>query len=144
MIHGTFMVPRVPEESRCRTSKDYRFTDTGIYKVHATALMPDVYFDEAAEVKNTIDKTIFVNDNETQLTFQEQVEQQNYLTCQFIGRAPLEWYNEGDVTEMGREFIMLCKGGNPGQDYRVFGTEAAIRGYNRSAGDNITMPGGGE
>ena len=144
MINGTYLMPRVQEESRCRTSKDYQFTDTGIYKVHSTTLMPNVYFDEAAEENKSIDDTIFVNDESTQLIFQKQIKQQNYLTCQFIGRAPLEWYNDGEYTKMGREFMMICKGGNPGSNYRVFGTEAAIRGYNRDAGANVTMPGGGE
>lgn len=144
MINGTFSVPRVPEESTCRTSKDYQFTDTGIYKIHSTSLMPNVQFDEAVEENNSVDETIFVNDEDTQLTFQPQIKQQNYMTCQFIGRAPLEWYNEGEFTKMGREFMLICNGGKTGSDFMVFGTEAAIRGYNRDAASNVSMPGGGE
>ena len=39
---------------------------------------------------------------------------------------------------------MICRGGNPGAEYRIFGTEDAIRGYNRNANENISLPGGGE
>ena len=29
-------------------------------------------------------------------------------------------------------------------EYRIFGTEDAIRGYNRNANENVMMPGGGD
>jgi hypothetical protein len=144
MLNGTYTVGRVSEEFICRSAKDYRFTDTGIYKVHANALMPNIRFETAREINNSIDKTIFINDDETKLSIQSSIQCQNYLTALFIGRAPLEWYNQGDYTRMGRQFIMICKNGNPDPEYRVFGTEAAIRGFNKSAGDNVSLPGGGE
>lgn len=144
MIHGTYSVPRVTEESICRTSKDYKFTDIGIYKVHSTSLMPNIPFEEESNQPYVIDNSIFLNDEETKLEFEENIECQNYLTAKFIGRAPLEWYDKDDDTKMGRQFVMICRKGNAGSDYRIFGTEDAIRGYNRNANENIMMPGGGE
>ena len=144
MLNETYTIGRVATEFTCRSSKNYRFTDTGIYKVHANALMPNIQFGEAREINNQIDKTIFINDDETKLSIQSNIQCQNYLTALFVGRAPLEWYNQGEFTQMGRQFIMICKNGNPDPDYRVFGTEAAIRGFNKSAGDNVSLPGGGD
>lgn len=144
MLNGTYVLGRVPEEFICRSAKDYRFTDTGMYKIHANTLMSNIKFEKAREIDNQIDKTIFVNDEETKLSLQNKIKCQNYLTALFVGRAPLEWYNKGEFTKMGRQFLMMCKNGNPDPEYRVFGTEAAIRGFNKSAGDNVTLPGGGE
>jgi hypothetical protein len=48
------------------------------------------------------------------------------------------------MTLMGRQFLLICRNGDPKEDYRVFGTESAIRGYNRNANENTTLPGGGE
>lgn len=144
MIYGTFSVSRVNEESVCRTTQDYQFTELGVYKVHATALMPNVQFDESLELPDAIDGSIFLNDEETLPDFEYQLNLQNYLTTKYIGRAPLEWYDEDTATKMGRQFLMVCRGGNPGESYRVFGTEDAIRGYNRNANDNVALPGGGD
>lgn len=144
MIHGTYSVPRVPEESVCRTSKDYKFTDIGIYKIHSTSLMPNIPFEEESTQPFEIDSSIFLNDEETKLEFEETLDCQNFMTAKFIGRAPLEWYGENDDTKMGRQFVMVCRKGNTGAQYRIFGTEDAIRGYNRNANENIMMPGGGE
>ena len=144
MLHGTYSVPRVVEESVCRTSKDYKFTDVGIYKVHSNALMPNISFEEEAILPYEIDSSIFINDEETKLEFEETINCQNFLTARYIGRAPLEFYDGKNDTKMGRQFIMICRGGNPSAEYRVFGTEDAIRGYNRNASENIQLPGGGE
>lgn len=144
MIHGTYSIPRVQEESICRTSKDYRFTEVGIYKVHANALLPNVPFEEESNQPFEIDGSIFLNDDDTMIEFENDIECQNYLTTKFIGRAPLEWYDKDQTTKMGRQFVMVCKGGNPNASYRVFGTEDAIRGYNRNASENVKLPGGGE
>lgn len=144
MLHGTFLVPQVAEESVCRTAKDYRITDVGVYKIHSTALMPNIPFEEASIQPYEIDSSIFINDEETSLEFELSIECQNFLTTRYIGKAPLEWYGVNDYTKMGRQFLMVCRGGNPAEGYRIFGTEEAIRGYNRNASELIEMPGGGE
>lgn len=144
MLHGTYSVSRVVEESICRTSKDYKFTDVGIYKVHSVALMPNIPFEEQAVLPYEVDSSIFLNDDETKLEFEENIECQNYITARYIGRAPLEYYDGKNDTKMGRQFVMICRGGNPNPEYRVFGTEDAIRGYNRNANENVQLPGGGE
>ena len=144
MINGVCRIPRVAEECLCRSSKDYTFTEIGIYKVHSTALMPEIPFAEAAIQKKPIDKSIFVNDEETMPTFPDTTQVQNFLSTRYVGRAPLEWYSDGEKTKMGRQFLMLCRGGNPDKEHRIFGTEAAIRGYNRNANDNTKLPGGGD
>jgi hypothetical protein len=145
MIYGAYSIPKVVEESVCRSSKAYQFTNTGIYKIHATALMPNIPFEEANTLTNSIDETIFINDEEkTPLDFETNIDTQNFLTTRYIGRAPLEWYNSGETTEIGRQFVLICKNGNPSENYRVFGTEDAISGYNSSASDNSEYPGGGE
>lgn len=147
MIFGTYSIPRVIEESVCRSAKDYRFTDIGIYKIHTNTLLPNIEFEEAVEQPNLIDKSIFINDEETMPVLSETVQCQNYITARYIGRAPLEWYGDDDgtgETKLGRQFVLLCRGGNTSMEYRIFGTEDAIRGYNRNASENVMMPGGGE
>lgn len=144
MIHGTSSVGRVIEESTCRSSEDYRFTDVGVYKIHSTSLMPIIPFEQASIYKEDIDDSIFVNDSETKPYFEKFIKCQNFLSTQYVGRAPLEYYTADGYTNMGREFVLICREGVPTADYRVFGTEAAIRGYNRNANENIKLPGGGD
>lgn len=144
MLHGTYNVKRVVEESICRTSQDYRFTEIGIYKIHSTSLMPNIPFDEASIQPKEIDNSIFINDNQTKLYFQNTINCQNFLTTKYIGRAPLEWYHGDETTKMGRQFILICRNGDPTEPYRIFGTEDAIRGYNRGSNENIILPGGGD
>ena len=69
MINGAYIVPRVAEESVCRTSQAYRFTDVGIYKIHSNALMPKIPYDTAMILPAEIDDSIFINDDETKITF---------------------------------------------------------------------------
>lgn len=144
MIYGTYSVPRVSQESTCRISKDYKMTDIGVYKVHSNAILPNIPFEEESNQPYTIDYSIFLNDEESMPQFEDNIECQNYMTAKFIGRAPLEFYAEDDDTKMGRQFVFQCRNGNTGADYKIFGTEDAIRGYNRNANENIQMPGGGE
>lgn len=147
MIFGTYTIPRVEEESVCRSAKDYKFADVGIYKVHSTTLLPNIPFEEECIQKYPIDSSIFVNDEETMPEVNTTIECQNFITARYIGRAPLEWYGSSDDTKdtkMGRQFVLLCRGGNTSMEYRIFGTEDAIRGYNRNANENVMMPGGGE
>jgi len=106
--------------------------------------MPNIPFAEAAIETCEVDESIFVNDEETKLQIQPTIKCQNFLSTRYIGRYPLEFYKAGQYTEMGRQFVLVCRGGNPTEDYRVFGTEAAIRGYNPNASENITYEGGGE
>lgn len=147
MIFGTYSLPRVSEESVCRSSKDYRFTDVGIYKVHSNTLLPNIPFEEEQTIPEEIDSSIFVNDAETMPIVNTTVDCQNFITARYIGRAPLEWYGSSDdtsETKHGRQFVLICRGGNTSMEYRIFGTEDAIRGYNRNANENVMMPGGGE
>lgn len=144
MLSGTFSYPRVTEESVCRNSKDYRFTEIGLYKIHSTSLMPEIPFEEAAITPYEIDKSIFINDEDTMPDFNDTIDMQNFLTTKYIGRAPLEWYKDGEYTKMGRKFVLICRNGNPNAKYRVFGTEDAIHSYNRGASENVKLPGGGE
>jgi len=144
MITGTSTVNRVAEESTCRSTKDYRFTDVGIYQIHSNALMPNIPFESSKTTLEDIDPSIFLNDDSTKLNIIRHVVTQNFLTTKYIGHAPLEFYKKNTVTKMGRQFILICKNGNPNETYRYFGTEAAIRGYNKSAADINQLPGGGE
>lgn len=144
MLNGTYGLPRVVEESVCRSSKDYRFTDIGVYKIHSNALMPDIPFDEATNKLSNIDNSIFDNDKDSMIDLPICIETQNYLTTKYIGRAPLEWYQGDKKTKKGRQFILLCRGGNSSVSFRVFGTEDAVRGYNMNANENISFPDGGE
>jgi len=144
MLHGTYSIPGVIEESLCRNSKSYRFTDIGVYQIHSTSLMPNIPFEASSIQPKPIDSSIFINDEETKLDFEYTIQCQNFLTTRYIGRAPLEWYEGEQMTSMGRQFILICRNGNPKEEYRVFGTEAAIRGYNKNASEITTLPGGGE
>jgi len=135
MIDGTYNMDRVVEESYCRSSLDYQFLDVGDYKLHSTTLMPNIEFDYAEEFPHEIDASIFINDEETKLELEEEIYVQNYLTTKYVGRAPLEFYH--DYTKMGRQFLLICRNGDPNYEFRVFGTEDAIRGYNRNANENV-------
>lgn len=140
MIIGTASVPRVVEESTCRSSMDYEFSEIGDYFIHSTTLMPNIPFEEGLITPEQIDSSIFINNDSTKLSFDSTIECQNYLTTKYVGRAPLEFY--GPKTKMGREFVLICKDGDPSYSKRVFGTEDAIRGYNRNANENVMMPKG--
>ena len=141
MIIGTFSVPRIVAESACRSSMDYQFSEIGDYKIHSTAIMPNIPFEEAAIHPEQVDVSIFMNDETSdKLSFDTNVQCQNFLTTKYIGRAPLEFY--GPKTKMGREFTLICRDGDPAYASRVFGTEDAIRGYNRNANENTMLPKG--
>ena len=138
MIIGTSSVPRVVEESICRNCVDYEFSEVGDYKIHSTSLMPNIPFEEASITPYDIDDSIFENDEETELEFENSIDAQNFLTTNYVGRAPLEFY--GPKTKMGREFILICRGQDPSYKTRAFGTEDAIRGFNRDANENVILP----
>jgi hypothetical protein len=120
---------------------DYQFSEIGDYLIHSTSLMVNIPFELAAISPEQIDSSIFHNDSETKLSFETNVNCQNYLTTKYVGRAPLEFY--GPKTKMGREFVLKCKDGDPSYACRAFGTEDAMKGYNRSANENIVLPKGG-
>ena len=63
---------------------------------------------------------------------------QNFFTAKYVGRAPLEFY--GPKTQMGREFLLVCRNGHTDYNSRIFGTEDAVRGYNRDANENVMNP----
>ncbi len=138
MILGTFSVPRVVVECICRSSKDYKFSELGDYKIHSTTLMPNIEFEEAKVFPEQIDDSIFINDDETKLELESEIKCQNFLTSNYVGRAPLEYY--GPDTKMGRQFVLICKDGDPSYLSRVFGTEDSIRGYNRNASESLKVP----
>jgi hypothetical protein len=139
MIIKTYSVPRVIKESYCRSSEDTFFSELSDYKIHSNSLMPNIPFEEANIEPYEIDPSgIFLNDEETKLTFSNMIDCQNYLTTKYVGRAPLEYY--GPKTKMGRQFILICKDGDPSYQFRCFGTKDAIHGYNRNANENILLP----
>lgn len=136
MIIGAASIPRVVEKSNCRICEDYYMTMIGDYKIHSTSLMPNIPFEQAKVIPNSIDKSIFVNDNDTKLSFDSQIQTQNFLTTHFVGRAPLEYY--GPKTKIGRQFQLICLKGDPSYKYRSFGTEGAMIGNNASANEMST------
>jgi len=138
MIHGTYTMDRVVEECYCRPSLDYAFTELGDYKIHSTSLMPNIPFDYAEEIPHDIDNSIFLNVEETKLELDDEIYVQNYLTTRYVGRAPLEFYK--DPTYKTRKFILQCRDGDPSYSFRVFGTEDAIRGWNRNANESVLYP----
>lgn len=140
MIVGTFSVPRVIQESTCRSSMDYQFSEIGDYKIHSNALMVNIPYGLAAISPEQVDGSIFLNDKTCKLSFDNNVNCQNYLTTKYVGRAPLEFY--GPKTKMGREFVLKCKDGDPSYACRAFGTEDAMKGYNRNANENTILPKG--
>jgi len=135
MINGRVNVPRVTDKSYCRTTEDYYLTTTTDYKIHSTSLMPQIQFDNSAQIANTIDASIFINTDDTALTFVTQLKIQNYLTTHYIGRAPLEYY--GPKTKMGYKFQLICMNGDPSYKTRYFGTTGAIND-NANANDMTT------
>lgn len=142
MLSGTTSIRKVVEESVCRSAKDYRFTNINVYKIHANTLMSAIKFGEATITPEKINKNIFLNDEKPKLPATTKC--QNYLTTKYVGRVPLEFYSNKEKTKMGREFVLLCREGNPHDEYRMFGTEAAIHGVNTNAGDLSKMTGGGD
>ena len=135
MITGSLSIPKVVEESVCRTTKDYELSEVGDYEIYAHVLMPNIEFGESKKDKESINSSIFINDGTTKLQLASTVECQNYLTTYYVGRAPLEFY--GPKTKKGREFLLICKNGETDYEFRVFGTESAIRGWNRNANENF-------
>lgn len=138
MIIGARSIPRVINESFCKLSKDSYLTEVGDYKIFSDALMPQFDFDEADENYEEIDKSIFINDKKHKLSLKRQIKVQNYLTTRYIGRAPYKFY--GSPTKMGEQFILICRDNNPSYNTRYFGTEDAIRGFNRNANDSYIYP----
>lgn len=137
MIIGTLPIPLCIEESHCRNTKDYYFTEIGDYHIHSTSLMPNIEFGESEIQSNNIDDSIFINDEETKPKFAPSTKCQNYLTCKYVGRAPLEWYSKENRTQLGREFVLICRDGDSSYQHRIFGTEDAIHGYNRNANESV-------
>lgn len=135
MILGTRFIPRVINDSYCKSSEDYYFTEIGDYKIHCASLMPIIKFEEANFNSEEIDDSIFNNDEK--LHFKKTLKIQNFLTARFVGRAPLKFY--GPKTKMGEQFILICKNNNPSYKMRYFGTEDAIRGFNRNANDAFIL-----
>lgn len=138
MIIGARSIPRVIDESFCKVSEDSYFTEVGDYKIHSEALMPMIEFEQANEMNESIDKSIFINGSKHKLNVKSSCKVQNYLTTKYIGRAPLKFY--GSPTKMGEQFILICRDNNPSYNTRYFGTEDAIHGFNRSANDSHYLP----
>lgn len=138
MIIGSRNIPRVMEESFCKNSEDSYFSEIGDYKIHSKGLMPMIDFDQANEYNESIDRSIFINDQKHKINVKSSIKVQNYLTTRYIGRAPLKFY--GSPTPMGEQFILICKNNNPSYKTRYFGTEDAIHGFNRHANDSYIYP----
>lgn len=131
MILGVINIPQVANESICRNSENDYFAEVGDYKIHSQALMPLIQFDTPKEMNDEIDSSIFIN--EDKLSFKRVIKSQNYITCRYIGRAPLKFY--GPKTPRGTKFLLICRDNSPNYNDRYFGTEDAIRGFNRSSND---------
>ncbi len=142
MINGTSFVGRVVEESVCRSSKNYRFTDVGIYAIHSNALMPNIPFGAAAVTHKEIDDTIFINDEETHIILNKQIDCQNFISARYTGKVPLEYYQDGHYTKMGRQFLLVCRHGIPNSGFRTFSSSSNLEGYDQYTG--TTYPDGGE
>ena len=138
MIIGAMNIPRVIERSHCRSSEDTFFTTQGDYKIHSTALMANIPFEKASIIVDGVDKSIFINADDTKLTFSSTVRVQNFLTTRYVGRAPLTYY--GPKTKMGHKFLLICPNGSPLYKERYFGTAGAIGGNNPNANEQITQP----
>lgn len=144
MMSGTYSLPKVTEEMVCRNTKDYYFVEVGLYQIHSTTIMTYIPFGESNKWKEKIEDTIFVNDEETKPQFDDELELQNFLTTKYVGRAPLEWYEPGLKTKIGRKFVLVCSEGIPMARYRYFGTESAVHSFNRGANEVVQYSGGGE
>lgn len=140
MISGSTTAGTVVEESVCRSAEDARFTSIGVYKIHANVLMAKIKFGKAKKYPETIKAGIFLN--EKKLTLPTSIQCQNYLTTKYVGRAPLEFYSGNNKTKYGREFLLICRDGDPSEDYRMFGTEDAIHGVNVNASELSKISGG--
>ena len=138
MIVGSTHIPRTVERSYCRSSEDTYFTKIADYKIHSTALMTNIPFGEAEIVIDGLDSSVFINAEETKLTFSSTIRVQNYLTTRYIGRAPLTYY--GPKTKKGHRFWLICPDGNPTYRERYFGTEGAIGVNNPNANEQVTQP----
>lgn len=138
MIIGTYSIPPVVEESTCKSTEDYEFSDVGDFHIWSAALLPNIPFEQSATTPEYIDTSIFINDAETALICDTTIMTQNFFTAKYVGRAPLEFY--GPKTQMGREFILICRNGHTDYNSRIFGTEDAVRGYNRDANENVMNP----
>ena len=144
MLSGTYDIPKVQEESTCRTTKDYHMTELGIYQIHSNALMSEIPFEESKVIPEEIDDTFLINDDETKPDFETTLDMQNYITARYVGRAQMEWYDKDEYTKMGRQFILVCRKNMCTFNYRYFGTEDAIHDNNRNANALVKLPGGGE
>lgn len=138
MITGVRHTSRVVEESFCKNIEKAYFTEVGDYKIYSPTLTPVLNSKSQTGPTKTpvlIDSTIFKNAPKYKLSLKTMTQSQNYLTTRYIGRAPLKFY--GAATEPGTQFILICKNGNPSYKTRWFGTEDAIRGFNRNANDSF-------
>lgn len=129
MILGTMSIPRVTIESACKSCLPYQYTKIMQCKIHSVALTPNIPFGSPISTPQMIDSSIFINDDTCKLSFPTTVSCQNYLTTKYVGVLPLEDYSDGHFTPMGREFVLMCRNGNPNSDYRAFGTTDGIHGY---------------
>ena len=138
MINGKILIPRPPSESTCRTTEDYKLTEVADYRIHVSAWMPNIKFEESLIQKESIDDSVFINDDETKINVPTDIDCQNFMTTKYIGRAPLEYY--GPPTEKGRQFLCLAKDSDTTYYFRVFGTQDALNGFNAKANEMELRP----
>ena len=129
MIIGTYSIPRVTEESACRSSQAYQYTEIMQCKIHSVALTPNIPFGAPLSSPYPVDSSIFINGDDCKLSLPSVVNCQNYLTTKFVGVLPYEDYSDGHFTPMGTEFVLMCRNGNPNSDYRAFGSADGVHGY---------------
>ena len=135
MIYGTMTVPRVVEESTCRSCISEKFEIVGYHKIHSTTLMPNIPFGSPLSTPELIDSSVFINDDSCKLSFPTMINCQNYITTKYVGIIPFEDYSSGKNTPAGTKFTLMCRNGNPNEAYSVFGTTDGVHGY--GATDNV-------
>lgn len=108
MIHGTYSVKRVIETTMSRISERVRIRNRHKYKIHSTALMPQVGFGKAITFPVGVDSSIFINDGATKPRVPGVITCQNFLTTEYNDTVVPE-----DISEIGDVFTMTCLEGNP-------------------------------
>lgn len=124
MLTGIASIEALPEESTCRNTDHTGFSAGSTYNVHCQALMPNIPFGKSEQLPYQIEKTLFLNEGETELSFASQLTCQNYIPTKFVGIGPIDYSQN-----RGTEFMLFCRNGNPSDQHRVFGTEEGLYGY---------------
>ena len=120
MIHGTFTVKRVIENTTCKLSEDSRLEKFKTYKVHSAALMPNVPFGSPKVSSASVNS----NCVKGSAKLPSSVKTQNYITAVYVGSDPPTKEKDQYLadpsykTKKGTKFVLTCVNGDPND--RVF------------------------